>query len=203
MTRETEKAPTRRPYRKGRRAELEAATRLRITEAAVKLHGSVGPARTTIQAVADEAGVQRATVYRHFPDEEALFAACSAHWASLRPPPTPEEWRSVSDPDVRLRAALASVYRWYAWAEPMLANTLRDAPLVPAMDAARARLVEHFAAIVASLLEGRRVRGARRRRTVALIGHAIAFATWRSLVREHGLEPAETVDLMARLVAMA
>ena len=69
-----------RPYRKHRRAELEQQTRERIVEAAVDLHGSVGPARTTVSGVAERAGVQRATVYRHFPDDESLFAACSAHW---------------------------------------------------------------------------------------------------------------------------
>jgi AcrR family transcriptional regulator len=78
-----------RPYPKRRRAALEAETRQRITEAAVKLHGTVGPARTTVKAVAEEAGLQRATVYRHFPHEEALFAACSTHYTSLNSRPTP------------------------------------------------------------------------------------------------------------------
>src|SRR5436853_2800585 len=81
-----------RPYRKRRRAEGEAETRQRITEATVRLHGTVGPARTTIKDVAAGAGVQRATVYRHFPDLESLFMACSAHWVSLNPPPDPAAW---------------------------------------------------------------------------------------------------------------
>jgi AcrR family transcriptional regulator len=93
----------RRPYRKRRRAQLEAETRLRITEAAVDLHGSVGPARTTISAVADRAGVQRATVYRHFPDEKALFEACSSHWRAQHPRPDPALWAKIEDPEQRLR----------------------------------------------------------------------------------------------------
>src|SRR5215213_9482442 len=96
----------RRPYRKRRRAQLEAETRLRITDAAIELHGSVGPARTTISAVADRAGVQRATVYRHFPDEEALFDACSSHWMAQHPLPNVEAWKAITDPDERLRLAL-------------------------------------------------------------------------------------------------
>src|SRR5919106_215329 len=88
MTSESRSATTR-AYRKRLRAQQEAQTRRRITEAAVKLHGTVGPARTTIKGVADEAGVQRATVYRHFPTEESLFEACSSHWRSLNPPPDP------------------------------------------------------------------------------------------------------------------
>src|SRR6266566_10389 len=99
-----------RPYRKRRRAENEAQTRLRITEAAVKLHGTVGPARTTIKDVAAEAGVQRATVYRHFPDIASLFASCSAHWASLNPPPDPTTWEGK-----RLDDALTELYAWYEW----------------------------------------------------------------------------------------
>src|SRR5215204_2491067 len=88
-----------RTYRKSRRAELEDETRRRITDAAVELHGSVGPARTTISAVAERAGVQRATVYRHFPDEEALFDACSAHWMAQHPLPDPTAWAKIEDPD--------------------------------------------------------------------------------------------------------
>ena len=84
--------PPKRRYRKRRRAELEDETRRRITEAAVELHGTVGPARTTISAVAERAGVQRATLYRHFPDEEALFDACSSHWAAQHPLPDLADW---------------------------------------------------------------------------------------------------------------
>src|SRR5215218_2212441 len=125
----------RRPYRKRRRAQLEEETRLRITEATVELHGSVGPARTTISAVAERAGVQRATVYRHFPDEEALFGACSAHWAAQHPLPDLESWGAIADPDKRLRAALVDLYDWFERGERMLVNVRRDAPLVPAMRA--------------------------------------------------------------------
>ena len=95
-----------RQYRKRRRAELEDQTRHRITEAAVRLHGSIGPARTTMSAVAREAGVQRSTLYRHFPTEAELFGACSRHWGSLNPPPDPAAWRQIADPAERLRTAL-------------------------------------------------------------------------------------------------
>src|SRR5579875_2063927 len=115
MTSEKDSAPRRR-YQKRRRAEREVQTRLRITEAAVKLHGTVGPARTTIKGVATEAGVQRATVYHHFPDLDSLFIACSTHWASLNPPPDPKGWRQIIDSDIRLRQGLTELYAWYDWA---------------------------------------------------------------------------------------
>ena len=100
-----------RPYRKKRRAQLEEETRRRITESAVELHGSVGPARTSMSAVAERAGVRRSTLYRHFADEGALFEACSAHWAAANPPPDLSAWAEVEDPDERLRTALADRYR--------------------------------------------------------------------------------------------
>ncbi len=199
MTTESRK----RPYRKRARAEQEAETRRRITEAAVKLHGSIGPARTTVKGLADEAGVQRATVYRHFPTEEELFAECSAHWASLNPPPDPTAWAAIADTDERLRTALAQLYEWYEWAEPMLATTQRDAPLVPAMATAMAQTEQFFAAMRTILLRGRHERGRSRRRASAAIALALAFPTWRTLAREQGLERPEVVAAMAAAVKAA
>lgn len=194
---------TKRTYRKRRRAELEAETRLRITEAAVDLHGTVGPARTTISAVAERAGVQRATVYRHFPDEEALFAACSAHWAAQHPFPDLDRWAAIADTGERLRTAVGELYRWYGSTEYMLEKTTRDAPLVPAMHAAVARFSARFEDAADALMRGRPERGARRRRVRAAVGHALAFATWRSLMREQGLAHDDAVALMTTLVAAA
>lgn len=194
---------TGRQYRKRRRAELEDETRLRITEAAVELHGSVGPARTTISAVAERAGVQRATVYRHFPDEEALFGACSSHWRSQHPLPDLTEWAAVADPEERLRIALTALYAWYERGEWMLEKTTRDATLVPAMRSAVESMGGWFAEAIATIVRGRPERGARRRRVEAAVGHAVSFATWRSLVRQQGLSDSEAVDLMRGLIGLA
>lgn len=196
-------ATAKRPYRKRRRAQLEEETRLRITEAAVDLHGSVGPARTTISAIADRAGVQRATVYRHFADEEALFDACSAHWLAGHPLPDIAGWEGIADPDERLRAALGELYGWFEGSAYMLEKTTRDAPLVPAMQPAMDLFAGWLAAAADTLLRGRRVRGARRRRVRAAIGHAVSFHSWRSLAREQGLSNDEAVDLMAAFVRAA
>jgi AcrR family transcriptional regulator len=191
----------RRRYRKRRRAALELETRQRIAEATVKLHGTVGPARTTVSAIAGEAGVQRSTVYRHFPDDQALFDACTAQFYGLHPMPELERWTNIADPDERLRRALADLYAWFGEAEDMLSNTQRDAAYVPAPT--RERFLGYFTAARDVLTRGRRERGRLRARTVAAIGHAIAFPTWRSLVREQDLDDAEAVELMARMVAEA
>src|SRR5690349_1940793 len=140
MSTEATTTETRR-YRKRLRAEQEQQTRLAITEAAVKLHGTVGPARTTVSAIADEAGVQRATVYRHFPDERALFQACSGHYMSMHPPPDPSRWAQIPDPAVRLRKALTDVYGWWDETEEMMSRVIRDEPLVDSLsDQTQARV---------------------------------------------------------------
>jgi AcrR family transcriptional regulator len=183
--------------------QLEEETRLRITEAAVDLHGSVGPARTTISAVADRAGVQRATIYRHFPDEEALFDACSSHWTARHPLPDPAAWAKIEDPGERLRTALGELYDWYERGDYMLERTTRDLALVPALRPSMEALAGWFDAAADALLRGRRERGDRRRRLRAAVGHALAYETWRSLVRHQGMTHAETIELMQALVAAA
>jgi AcrR family transcriptional regulator len=192
-----------RPYRKKKRAELEAETRRRITESAVELHGSVGPSRTSMSAVAERAGVRRSTLYRHFPDEAALFEACSSHWAARNPPPDLTAWPAIDDPDERLRTALEELYAFWRRTERMIANMLRD-------EATNEIVRRHFAAHRAYLdaardvlVTGRRERGGARSKVRAAIGHALDFATWRSLVREQRLGNSQAVDLMCAMVAAA
>jgi AcrR family transcriptional regulator len=193
----------RRPYRKRRRAQLEAETRLRITEAAIDLHGSVGPARTTISAVAARAGVQWATVYRHFPDEDALFDACSSHWMAHHLLPDPAAWAKIEDPRERLRVALRELYEWYERGEYMLERTTRDVALVPALRPSMEAFRDWLDAAADAILRGRPERGARRRRVRAAVRHALAFETWRSLAIHQGLPRSETIELMEALAAAA
>jgi AcrR family transcriptional regulator len=190
-----------RPYRKTKRAAEELRTRERITEATVELHGTIGPAHTTVKAIAERSGVQRATVYRHFPDEQALFDACTAHYFNRHPMPNPQSWAAIAQADERLARALAELYAWYGETEQMIANSMRDAERVPA--ATRDSFLGYFEMVHATLLAGRRERGRRRACASAAIGHAISFATWRSLVREQGLDDAESIGLMTAMVEAA
>jgi AcrR family transcriptional regulator len=192
-----------RPYRMQRRAESQEQTRQRITESAVELHGTVGPSRTTISAVAARAGVRRSTVYRHFPDEAALFDACTAHWAQANPPPDLGAWSAIDDPDERLRLAVHELYAFYRRTEAMLENLLRDEATVPLVQQRFAAFRGYFATARDTLMAGRNLRGVTRRRTNAALGHAISFSTWKSLVREQGLNDADATMLTTALVEAA
>jgi AcrR family transcriptional regulator len=192
-----------RPYEMKRRAELEAQTKQRITESAVELHGTLGPARTSMKAVAEHAGVPRSTVYRHFADEEALFGACSAHWALENPPPDVSCWTRIADPSERLEAALDGVYAFYRRAGGMLDKCLRDEAAVPVVGQLMGAYHQLMQGITVILMRRRGLRGKARDRTRAAITHAIAFPTWQQLTEEAGLSDEEAAELMRRLVGAA
>jgi AcrR family transcriptional regulator len=170
-----------RDYVLKRRAEAMEDTRRRIVQAAVDLHGTVGPAQTTISAIAERAGVERLTVYRHFPDETQLFAACSQHWIDQHPPPEIGRWSAIANPDARLGQALGELYAYYRQSEGMLRNTLRDAASVPALAGAMAAWEGYVTAAADVLARGRPIRGPRQAQRLALIGHTLDFQVWSSL----------------------
>src|ERR1039458_8255891 len=148
-----------RPYRMQRREESQLQTRRRITESAVELHGTLGPSRTSMSAVAAHAGVRRSTLYRHFPDEAALFDACTAHWAATNPPPDLVAWSAIADADERLIAALGELYAFYRRTEAMLENLFRDELTVPIVGERFAAFRAYFAAARDTLMAGRKLRG--------------------------------------------
>jgi len=199
----TDMTDEKRPYRKKRRAELEARTRLRITESAVALHGTLGPAHTSISAIAEHAGVRRSTVYRHFPDETALFAACSSHWRAANPVPDLDRWSAVEDPDERLRVALEELYAHYRRTERMRENILRDEASVPVITKSLSGYRTYLATAADVLMRGRGLRGSAAKRVRAAVGHSLAFGTWQSLAREQGLTDSQAADLMCRLLTAA
>jgi AcrR family transcriptional regulator len=144
--------------------------------------------------------VRRSTVYRHFPDEEALFAACSSHWRASNPPPDPRVWAGIEDPAERTEAALRELFAFYGRTEGMYASLLRDEPLVPVVQRLLTAFYGYLRAIEDALMAGRGLRGRPAARTRGAIGHALAFTTWRSLARDQELPEREVVALMCLLV---
>lgn len=196
-------ADEKRQYRMKQRAEAEQRTRLRITESTVELHGTLGPSRTSISAVAQRAGVRRSTVYRHFPDEASLFSACTSYWTTANPFPDVDRWVAIEDPAGRLMAALRELYAHYRRTERMMSNILRDEATVPIVQRMLGGYRDYLTAARDTLMSGRSVRGAVHQGALAAIGHALTFGTWRSLAREQGLTDSQAADLMCRLVAAA
>jgi len=201
MKREASSPDIRRPYRMQRRAEQVDETKRRITEAAMKLHTSIGPSEASLNAIAEAAGVTRVTLYRHFNSAETLFAACMGHWRSLHPPPDPAAWREVPRLDRRVRRAVREMYAWYAANGSDLYPIYRDAAFTPPSNqAARRATLERIAD--ALLFDDRR-RGAAAHRRRAAILHAFAFWTWRSLTVDSGLSQGAAADLGSRLILSA
>ena len=163
---------------------------------------TVGPRDTTVSAIAERAGVERLTVYRHFPDEKRLFAACTAHYMSLHPMPDPRTWAGVNDPSERLRRGLSEQYAWFADNERRQASILRDVEAVRARHSLPDR-PPFEAPAVDVLASGWGVRGGAMQRLRSAIGHALSFYTWRSLEREQKLARREAVELMVALAAKA
>jgi AcrR family transcriptional regulator len=195
--------PPKRKYELKKRGEEMAETHRRITDAAIELHGTVGPSRTTLSAVAKRAGVERRTLYRHFPTEADLFAACSTHYFTANPWPDLVTWRAIGDPQPRLVRALDELYAYYERTEPMLSNVLRDAELVDFARGAVAPLHAFLDEAAEILTIGRQVvRGRRRQILGGALRHALAFSTWRSL-STNGVGRSDAVKLMAALVEAA
>ena len=184
-----------RRYTLKRRAERQDETRRRIVEAAVSLHQSVGMARTTVTDIAERAGVGRLSVYRHFPDELTLGWACSGLYWERHPLPDPTPWRMVDDPHGRLQLALRESYAYHRQTEEMMTRAFADAADSPIM----APYYTHWRRAADVVVAAWRLRGRKRTLLRAAIGHAIAFPTWRSLVRDQGLTDAQAVELMLRL----
>ena len=193
-----------RKYELKERAKRQAETRRRITEATVALHEEVGPARTQVSEIARRAGVERLTVYKHFPEPSDLFAACSAHWQAQHPPPDPAPWAEISDPGRRIRTALLELYAYYAENEALLENVIRDAKLLPALrERVETGMGAYQAAVVDVLVDGWKARGRRRERLAATVALAVDFHTWSLLVRRRGLSTGAAAELAAELVGCA
>jgi AcrR family transcriptional regulator len=170
-----------RPYRMHKRARSQDETRRRIVEATMQLHQELGPRATTISAIAERAGVQRLTVYRHFPDETAVFEACTSHWLSLNPPPDPQTWAGIDDPWERLRHALSGFYDYYAATECMWTFSHQDVAAVTALQRPMAEFAAFVDGVAGDLARAFHARKRQSRSVKITLRHALVFPTWADL----------------------
>ena len=189
-----------RKYEMKRRAERQKETRRRITEAAVELHQTVGPARTTISAIAEKAGVQRHTYYAHFPELKDLYQACMGHYLEQNPLPESPFWADVADAEERLTVALSEVYAYYSRNEAMVSNVLRDAPLDPIAQESMVSFYRYWEAMRDALTDAFEASGERREALLGAIALALDFQTWRTLVRQQELSQVLAMGLMVGMV---
>jgi AcrR family transcriptional regulator len=189
-----------RKYEMKRRAERVQETRRRITEAAVELHQTVGPARTTVSAVAEKAGVQRHTYYAHFPELKNLYQACMGHYSERNPVPEPSSWTDIADAEERLRVALSEVYAYYSGNEAMVSNVLRDAALDPIVQEIMVPFDQYWETVRDVIAGAFEASGDRHEELLGAVALAQDFQTWRTLVRQQELSQDRAVELMVGMV---
>jgi AcrR family transcriptional regulator len=191
-------------YELKRRAERQEETRRRITDAAIELHSTVGGTQATISAIAERAGVQRRTVYNHFPNEEALITACMGHYWASNPLPDPTPWEESADPEARLRRALGEVYAFYSRHERLLANFAADTHVNPTVREVAQPYYRHWEKMRDILAAAWKVSDGQRDMLGAALDLALDFQTWRTLVRrQEGIGDEQAVELMVEMVRCA
>ena len=195
-------------YKLKKRAERQEETRLRIARAALELHETIGPSQTTISAIAQRAGVGRPTVYSHFPDELSLFKACTSLGQSEKPAPDPGPWEEISDPERRLRVALAELYAYFRRTEGLWTNILRDQEMPqfkgnPNAHEIMQPVFAHWERMKETLAEGWQSPERLPEPLLGGIGLALDFQTWRTLVRKQGLSDEQAIELMVGMVRCA
>jgi AcrR family transcriptional regulator len=191
---------THRKYELKKRAQRQEETRQRIVEAAVHLHQTVGGQAATISAIAEEAGVERLTVYRHFPDERSLLTACTGHYFEQHPPPDPAPWRAIAEPERCLRAALTDIYAYHRETEAMMNSTYRDLDTIPLLQELLAPFFTQWDEVRNLLADKFAGDGASRELIRGAVGLAISFLTWRLLIRQQGLHDSQAIDLMVAMI---
>ena len=189
-----------RKYEMKRRAERVQETHRRITEAAVELHQTVGPARATVSAIAEKAGVQRHTYYAHFPELKDLYRACTAHNLERNPMPDPYRWAEISGPEERLRVALSEVYAYYSRQEAMISNVLRDTALDPVLQETMVPIYQYWETVRDVIADAFEASGEQRAALLGAIALAQDFQTWHTLVRQQELSQDRAVELMVGMV---
>jgi AcrR family transcriptional regulator len=189
-----------RRYTLRKRAEAQEDTRARIVDAIIDVHRDLGPRNATVSAIAERAGVQRLTVYRHFPDDASLFEACTSTWLERNPPPDAASLEGIADPAARTRQGLEALYGYYRRTRRMWAVSYRDMEEVPALEGPMAGFEAGLEDYLQVLLRGWRLRGARRARLADTLALALRFHTLETLAAR-GLDDSQQAALVMQWLA--
>lgn len=186
---------TTRKYKKTKRAEQQEQTRERIVEATVALHEELGPANTSIKAIAERAGVQRLTVYRYFPDDLSIFQACTSHWLSFNPPPDAADWQDMANAKEKTATALLAFFKYYRGTETMWTGAYRDVEDIAALREVLQGFEGYIDQVRDSLLAPWKLKGKSKQQLSITLRHCLRFTSWQSLKREK-LNDKQIVDLV-------
>jgi AcrR family transcriptional regulator len=189
-----------RKYQQKRRADQAQQTRQQIVQAAMELHEKLGPAMTSIKAIAERAGVQRLTVYRHFPDEASLFKACTSHWMELHPLPAISDWAGIDQPITLISSVLLDFYQHYRSNERMWTVAYRDVDELEALHEPMAAVDSYLDHIRDELLSASKLKAKDKNRLALTLRHCLRFSTWQSLKAEN-LTNREMVELVMHWLA--
>ena len=184
-----------RSYRQKERAESQRRTRQKIVDATIELHQTKGLAETSMNDIAERAQVGKVTVYRHFPDDEALVQACSGQYFQRHPFPDLGDWRTIDDGPERLRRGLLDSYNYHETTAPMMTRVLAEARDLPVMEPYHA----YWRGAVDVLAAGWSKAGRRGTSLKAGLALAISFDTWRILVQEQHLTNDQAIKLVMKL----
>ena len=166
----------------------------------MELHRTVGPARTTVSAVAEKAGVQRHTYYAHFPEIKDLYQACMGHYSERNPLPEPSSWTDIAEAEERLRVALSELYSYYSGSEAMVSKVLRDAALDPIVQEIMVPFDQYLETVRDVIADAFEASGDRQEELLGAVALAQDFQTWRTLVRQQELSQDRAVALMVGMV---
>lgn len=188
------KKAKKRPYVLRLRGERQAETRTRIVDALMHLHEEVGPRHTTVSAIAERAGVERLTVYRHFRDEAEMFTACSQHHLGLHPPPQSAAWAAGTDPLSRVRRGLEDIYAYFGRTGAMFDKIYRDAGEYKSLQEILGRFDAHLRSLADDLAQAW-PEGRERARRLPTLRHVVKFSTWRAF-EDDGIEDGQKIGVM-------
>lgn len=188
-----------RAYDNRTRLQQQAQLKDSIAAAAAELHAEKGALATSYAEIAQRAGVSLPTVYKHFPSQSQLIAACTGHVAAQAPQLPAGQILQAPTLAAAAQALVEAMDRMHAHFEPWQA--WREHRLIPALGELAAHRREQLTALIAQVLAQHAVGEARE--LAAVWETLLNFELWHRLVREHKLPRAAARRILIHLLLAA